>query len=380
MKDNADKQKPQIDTMGGQAVIEGVLMRSPYGYAIALRRLHNNEIITVATPYKPITRRIKILGLPFLRGVVSLFEMLIIGIRALNYSAKEWEESYRIMELREKGKSETISEEQAEKKKGESFSTFMAISVGLIMAIFLVIILPNLMTSYIGRIIPSSAVNKTVEAINNTETSKKYAPSEKSTLVEEHQPLLYNLITGVFRAGIIVLYVFLISRLKDIKRIFEYHGAEHKAVYAYEREGEVSIESVRKYTTRHPRCGTSFLAIVILVSIIIFALIAQGVALIWPRFTMHPFLVKKVILFGLHILFLPLVAGTAYELIKLSGRYYTKFWLFKLLVLPGMLFQKITTREPDDRQLEVAIAALKAALSLREQPHSTDGGVRISND
>ncbi|MCX7766511.1 MAG: DUF1385 domain-containing protein, partial [Candidatus Sumerlaeia bacterium] len=303
----------------------------------------------------------------------------IIGIRALNYSAREWEDSYKIMELRQKGKNETNTEQRNEKKKSENFSTFMALGIGLIMAIFLVIILPNLMTSYIGRIIPSSAGNKIAEVHYNAGTMKKYAPSEKSTLVEEHQPFLYNLITGIFRAGIIVMYVFLISRLKDIKRIFEYHGAEHKAVYAYEREGEVSIESARKYTTRHPRCGTSFLAIVILVSIIIFALIAQGVSVIWPRFTTQPFIIKKTILLGLHIIFLPLVAGTAYELIKLSGRYYTRFWLFKLLVLPGILFQKITTREPDDQQLEVAIAALNSALALKEQTNGTEGGAKISH-
>lgn len=369
MKINGQKNnpQPQIDTMGGQAVIEGVLMRSPYGYVIALRQLHDNKILIKATPYIAITKRIKLLRLPFLRGVATLFEMLIIGIKALNFSARQWEASLRILEKQEKG--EMTEEDTVKKRKtGERFGSFIMLAAGLALAIFIVVILPNLMTSYIGRLAPQSrSVENIMEQSGSVSTPVKFPPSEKSSLIEEQQPFLYNLIAGLLRAGIIVGYVFIISLLKDIRRIFEYHGAEHKTVYAYEREGEVNVASTQKYSTLHPRCGTSFLAIVIIVSIIIFAVIAQGVALLWQGFTVLPFVVKKSILIGLHILFLPLVAGSAYEIIKLSSRYYEKFWGFRLLALPGLLFQKMTTRQPNTEQLEVAIAALKTALSLKAQ-------------
>ena len=366
------EEKQHIDTMGGQAVIEGVLMRSPYGYAIAIRRPHNNEIVVQSRPYIAITRRIKLLGLPFVRGVVTLFEMLIIGIRALNFSAREWEQSMLIMEEEEKQRNEkedakpqkVKKKEKTTKKKNESAGMAFAMALGLAMAILLVVVLPNLLTSLTGRLFHMEpSLEQGVETPVNT-TQHDYAPSEKSALVEEQRPFLYNLVAGCYRALILLGYIVFISLLKDVRRVFEYHGAEHKTVYAYEKEGEVSVENARKYSTLHPRCGTAFLAVVIVVSIVVFALIAWAVASIWPGFTTLPFVVKKAILICLHIVFLPLVAGTAYEVIRISSRYYDKFWGFRIIVLPGILFQKITTRQPDDAQLEVAIASLKAALSL----------------
>jgi len=363
-------EKQKIDTMGGQAVIEGVLMRSPYGYAVAVRKLHNQEIAVKSVPYTPITKRLKILGLPFLRGVVSLFEMLIIGIKSLNISFKEWEDSMRIMEEQKKGESEQKEIKERKRSKGESLSIAGAMALGLILAIFMLVVLPNIMTSLVGKVLPHSTPTEVVR-VDTLEGEEEYAPSEKSALIEEQQPFLYNLIAGFFRACIIVGYIYFISLMKDIRRIFEYHGAEHKTVYAFEEKGEVTVDSARQYGTAHPRCGTSFIAVVILVSIIVFALIAQLVALIWPSFTTLPFVVKKIILIGLHIVFLPLVAGTSYEVIKLASKYYAKSWIFRLFVLPGMLFQKITTKEPDDSQLEVAIASLYAALALKDTKEAT---------
>lgn len=374
--------KPQIDTMGGQAVYEGVLMRSPYGYAIAVRHLHNNEIVVKSVPYTAITKRVPVLGLPFLRGVATLFEMLIIGIKALNYSIREWEKSMLIIDSEKKKNTEEEAQNKnakrqrakvkKEKKKKNSDSTLtvlFAIVLGLVMAIFLGVVIPNLMTSYLGRIIPVSKSTQIVSAPedNSSAQETRYLPSERSLLVEEQQPFLYNLIAGFFRATVLVGYVFAISFLKDIQRIFQYHGAEHKTVHAYERYGDVDVEKAREFGTAHPRCGTAFLAVVILVSIIVFAVIAQVVAVLWPSFTQLPFVLKKAILIGLHIIFLPVVAGSGYEIVKLASKYYDKFWGFRLLVLPGILFQKITTREPDDSQLEVAIASLHSALAINTQ-------------
>ena len=373
--------------MGGQAVIEGVLMRSPHGFAVAIRHPHDGKIVVNSQPYTPLTRRVKFLGLPFLRGVASLFEMMFIGIKALNYSVSEWETSMRIKEGQENQDSIVIEEfknsdhlkenrssgENLKQSGGNSLTVAFTIALGLGLAIFLMVILPNLLTSLVGRIWHEPAPTEATVTYHEGTTETRLAPSERSALVEEQHPFLYNIISGCFRAIILLLYIVAISFIKDVRRVFEYHGAEHKAVYAFEKEGAVSVEAAEKYTTHHPRCGTSFLAVVILVSIVVFALIAQGVAALWPGFTTLPFLLKKLFLIGLHILFLPLVAGSAYEIIKISSKYYDKFWGFRLLVYPGLLFQRITTREPDKSQLEVAVESLKAALDLSRDNNKEKG-------
>ncbi len=395
MEKKKSTETPKIDTMGGQAVVEGVLMRSPYGYAIAVRHPHDKEIIVESRKYTPVTKRIKLLGVPFLRGVVTLFEMLIIGLKSFNFSIKEWEESMTTLEEKEHAEAhaEKIDEtnltekerkkaakkqkkfEKAQKKrkekKGGSASMAMAMVLGMALAIFLIVILPNFLTSLTGRVLPAPpAAEQAATPQPGMETVPEYTPSEKSALVEEQRPFLYNLVAGFFRGAILLGYLIFVSLFEDARRIFQYHGAEHKTVYAYEKEGDANVETAKKYSTLHPRCGTAFIAVVILISIIIFALIAQVVAWLFPGFTTLPFLAKKGILIGLHILFLPLVAGSAYEIIKVSSRYYAKCWVCRLLVFPGILFQKITTKEPDEDQIEVAIASLKAALSLSDTDKS----------
>jgi uncharacterized protein YqhQ len=382
--------------MGGQAVIEGVMMRGPQGYSIAVRKA-SKEIKVKSVAYRPLSKRSRVLALPFLRGTVTLFEMLVIGYKALNFSAGEWEEtsvgqtgkkaikasdtltgspvknpqSATLTENVEKNpRSKTHSPQLSKENKGLSLASLvlmMIVSLGL--AMFLMVALPNLLTSYLGRIdlFGIAPRQQVLVVASDTETSRAYQSSERSALVEEQSPLVYNLIAGVFRASIIFAYVLAISLLKDIRRIFQYHGAEHKTVFAFEKGEDLKVENVRKYSTAHPRCGTTFLAIVIFISIIVFSAIAKMVISVYPPFTTWHFLLKKGILISLHILFMPLVAGSAYEIIKYAGRHQRqRFW--RGLIYPGLLFQRITTREPDDDQLEVAIASLKAALTIGQGP------------
>ncbi len=389
----SSEDKPKIDTMGGQAVIEGVLMRSPLGYAVAVRK-KNGDVKVKKVPYLPITKKLKFLGMPFLRGGVSLFEMLIIGIKALDFSANEWEEEEKKVKDKVSSKDNNasqikseIKEEEKEKPKPEltpqtdplkertisvwSMVLMIAFSFGL--AMFLGVAVPNIITSYLGRI-PAVGAVIGAEAIHQETTDAKFKTSEKSHLVEEKKPFVYNLVAGTIRAIILFAYVLLISMMKDIKRIFQYHGAEHKTVYAFEKEGAATIENSKKYTTLHPRCGTSFLAIVIFVSIIVFALIAWLVNTIYPPFTSLHFAIKKIILIGLHILFAPLVAGVSYEVLKFSSKHQDKKF-FRLLILPGLLFQKITTKEPDESQIEVAIISMNEVLSIA--PEDKEPSIRI---
>lgn len=385
------EEKCKIDTMGGQAVIEGVLMRSPMGYAIAVRK-QNGDIKVKKVPYKPITKKLKWLGLPFMRGAVSLFEMLIIGLKALDFSANELEDDQKEKNAKKNSGEITDDANQTEKQPSSSninqetksvpatqersisiLSMTIMILISFALAMFLGVAVPNLVTSYLGRI---PGIHKIVggDTQQVLQSDGHYAPSEKSHLVEEKKPFVYNLVAGTIRAIILFLYVLLISRMKDVKRIFEYHGAEHKAVFALEKEGEATVENSRKYTTLHPRCGTSFLAIVIFISIIVFAFIAWLVNTIYPPFTSFHFALKKFILISLHILFAPAVAGISYEILKYSAKHQDKKF-FRILIYPGLLFQKITTKEPDDSQLEIAIVSMKEALSI--SPNDDKADLRI---
>lgn len=279
---------------GGQAVIEGVMMRGPGHRAIAVRR-PDESIVINEKPVGSITQKLPFLKLPFIRGVVMLFESLIMGIEALTYSADQ-----------------AMGEESEEKlSRWEMFFT-IAISLGL--AIVMFIVLPTTLVYYVGSGIQDNFIR--------------------------------NIVEGIVRLGVFVGYVYAVSRMKDIQRVFMYHGAEHKVINAYEAGKELTVEEVQKFSTLHPRCGTSFLLIVILIKVVIFSgVTASG-------------------LFGqifFRVLLLPVVAGVAYELLKLSGKYQDK-GLCRILIAPGLWMQKLTTKEPDDAQVEVAIKAFGAVL------------------
>ena len=277
--------KPNI---GGQAVIEGVMMRNANAVATAVREpsgtitVKNEKIISIA-------ERFPILKKPMLRGVVALGESLVVGLKALSYSAQ-------------------MAGDEGETLSDKEIVLTMIFSLCLTIVLFV--------------IIPTAAAKYVHSAIKD--------------------PMLLNLAEGGLRMLIFFHYIYGISRMKDIKRVFQYHGAEHKTIHAYEAGVPLTVENVQKFSTLHPRCGTSFLLIVMIVSILMFAFLG------WPDLWMR--ILSRIIL-------LPVVAGISYEIIRYAGRSENKF--VKFATLPGLWLQNLTTNEPDDEQVEVAIRALE---------------------
>lgn len=288
--------------IGGQAVIEGVMMRAPRSMAIAVRR-PSGEIVVKKDQVVPLSERFPVIKLPIVRGAVALFSSLVIGITALNFSANE----------------AMVEEEKADQAKEISswaMAGTMAVAFGF--GILLFFILPLYLTRLLTPVIGDSNI-------------------------------VFNLVDGVIRVAVFILYIIAISRMDDIQRVFQYHGAEHKSIFAFEAGDELTVENVRKYSCLHPRCGTSFLLIVMLVSIVIFSLIPK----LWP------FYLKA----GSRIVLLPIIAGVSYELLKWSAKH-DQLPLVKFLISPGLALQRLTTREPDDSQLEVAIRSMEEALEV----------------
>lgn len=297
--------------VGGQALIEGVMMRSPGAYGVAVRR-PDGSISFLRGKVASLAARYPILKLPVLRGVAVLFQSLALGIRALNFSAAE-----AIAEPgKEPGKdAETLA--PPPEKSGWAIAASM--SVGLAVGAGVFLLLPLWLTQF----------------------------AERTLFAGQLSNLAFNLIDGALRALFFLGYIFAISRLKDIHRVFQYHGAEHKVVFNYERRLPLTVENARAQSRLHPRCGTSFLLFVLLVSILVFAFIPKTA----------PLLVK----FGGRLLLVPAIAGLSYEVLRFTAKHRAAP-LFSLLVAPGLALQRITTQEPTDDMLEVAIAALECAL------------------
>lgn len=275
--------------VGGQAVIEGVMMRGPKLVATAVRE-PSGEITVKVDPVSSLGERYPILKKPMLRGVVALGESLVLGLKSLSYSAQ-------------------MAGEEDEQLSDKELAMTMLFSLGLAVLLFV--------------IIPTAAA--------------KYLHAAAT------DPVILNLLEGGLRLAIFMIYIYGISRLKDIKRVFQYHGAEHKAIHAYEAGVELTVENVQKFSTLHPRCGTAFLLIVMVVSIIMFAFLG------WPDLWLR--ILSRVIL-------LPVVAGISYEIIRYAGR--TTNPIMHMAILPGLWLQKITTNQPDDSMVEVAIRSLEA--------------------
>jgi len=293
-------------TIGGQAVMEGVMMKAPKSMAIAVRR-SDGSIVVTKQPVTTVKDKYPILKLAILRGIVTFAETMVMGVKSLMTSAELFgdDEEYK------PSKFEIFLAEKLGKKV-EDVVINSALVLAVVFAIGLFILLPALLTGFIRPWIGS-----TVAA---------------------------NFIEGIIRLCIFLIYIGLVSRMKDIRRVFEYHGAEHKTIHCYEHDEELTVENARKYSTLHPRCGTAFLLIVMVISIIIFSF--MGWQNIFIRILTR-------------ILLLPLVAGLSYEVTRFAGRSDSKF--IKVVMYPGMMLQKLTTREPDDQQLEVAIRAFLEA-------------------
>jgi len=309
MAANPTPSSPEAELLvGGQALIEGVMMRAPGAWGVAVRR-PDGSIAIERGKVASIAKRYPFLKLPILRGVTVLFQSLAIGIRALNFSA------LKAVEEPVAAGSEPGAKTQPEISNA-AIAGSMAMGLGLGVVVFL--LLPLWLTQLSERFL--------------------FGPLPS---------LVFNLVDGLLRGLFFIGYIFAISRFKDIHRVFMYHGAEHKVVWNHEAKLPLTVENARVQTRLHPRCGTSFLLFVLLVSILLFAFIPKTA----------PFLVK----FGGRLLLVPVIAGLSYEVLRLTAKKRAAP-LFALLVWPGLMLQKITTQEPTDDMLEVAIVALEEAL------------------
>ena len=297
LDEKADRNVDMV--IGGQAVIEGVMMRSITGYTVAVRQA-NGEIAFKRDRIEPLSKKYPFLKIPVLRGSVVLIQSLILGIRALNFSAAASSEN---------------EEGEQELSNGAILTSMLT---ALVMGVGLFILAPLGLTNLI-----------------------------RHYLLPEMSNFSYNVIDGVFRALFFFAYIVSISFMDEIKRVFQYHGAEHKTVYTFEAHEALEVENAKSKSTLHPRCGTSFLLFVMAISIVVFSLIPSTA----------PFVVK----FGARVVLLPLIAGLAYEVIRFSARHLDNP-ICRVLITPGLWLQRITTNEPDEKQLEIAIVALKEAL------------------
>jgi uncharacterized protein YqhQ len=292
MADQEDKKHLHV---GGQAVIEGVMMRSPTRLATAVRNAEG-DIIVRAEPFVSLTKQHRPLNIPVIRGAVVLIETFVIAVKALSFSAEQ-----------------AMAEEKRAEKKGDSkFHMAITVVAALVVGFGLFFYLPLKLTELIGL----------------------------------ESGVIFNLVDGLIRLVFIFLYIFFITRWREMQRIFEYHGAEHKTIYAFEEGGTVSPETAMRYSRLHPRCSTSFLLIVVIVSMLLFIVLGrpEGVADRLIRFS-----------------FIPLIAGVSYEVLKVSARPSVQRHL-GFVFWPGLLLQRLTTREPSPDQVEVAITALNASL------------------
>jgi len=306
--------------VGGQAVIDGVMMRSKNRVATAVR-IPSGEILVKNEDYISLSRRHKILGIPVLRGIIAFFEMLVIGIRTLNFSADIAVKEIEKQEAIEKGK-EYIPEEKKSNAVTLALTAVLALALGILIFFFT----PLAISSFFGI---------------------------------EKDAVIFNLLAGAIRVILFLAYIWLISLFSEFKKVFQYHGAEHKSIYAYENGDELTPETVSKYTTLHPRCGTSFILIVALFAIFVYSIsdTIYAVAAGHPPSLLTRFLI--------HFSLLPVVAGSSYELLKISGKTRENA-LTKILIKPGLWLQKITTLEPSQEQMEVAIVALETAEGIVE--------------
>lgn len=312
--------------VGGQAVLEGVMMRSPHAWGIAVRK-PTGEIVTHSEPLERPSERHKWMGWPVVRGVMTLGHAMTLGFRALKFSANA-----ALEELNDEPGSNADSHGHGQPVKKFEITGWMA---GLNMAFSIAFFI----------------------------FMYKYLPLVAATQLKKVNPvfgqqIMFNLVDGLIRMGLFLLFVWGVSLWKDIRRVYEYHGAEHKTVFAFENGDPLETGAVQKYSTYHPRCGTSFLMTVMIISMLVY--MAIPVQTFWARF-------------GIRIALLPVIAGVSYEIIRFAAKRFSAKRggsLFALITAPGLWLQRITTQPPDDREVECAIVALDEAMKLEK----THGG------
>jgi uncharacterized protein YqhQ len=291
--------------VGGQAVLEGVMMRSPHAWGIAVRK-ENGEIVTHCEDLERPSEKSPWKGWPFIRGLMTLGQAMVLGFKALKYSANI-----------------ALDEAQPDKEKHEKVEIsgwLAAVNVAFSVGFFI----------FMYKFLPFVA----------TRGLHRWYPQTGNTVV-------FALIEGMIRLAIFLGFIYLTSRFADIRRVYQYHGAEHKTVFAFENHDPLTSANVQRYSTFHPRCGTSFLMTIMLISIGVYALVP-----------VHTFLAG----FAMRIILLPFIAGASYEVIRFAAK--RRSSLFALMTLPGLWLQRITTKAPDDSQVECAIVALDKAMEL----------------
>lgn len=312
--------------IGGQALIEGIMMRGPKLDAIVTRGAEGLQVEITPRKIRP---KNSILAWPLIRGAVNFFDSQVTGVKALMRSADLSPEESQDAP----SKLDRWLEKKLGDKRFQSYLVGTAVALGLGMSILLFFFLPNLISSIFDGWIESN--------------------------------LLRNLIEGTVRITIFLIYMLAVSRMAEMKRVFAYHGAEHKTIRCYEAELPLTVENVRMQTRMHPRCGTSFLFVVLILSILVFSVASSLLLTIVPELeTMRGNIGYTLIMLAFKLLLLPLVVSVSYEINRLVGRYDN--WLTRLLTAPGMWFQNFTTNEPDDGMIEVAITALQAVLPENE--------------
>lgn len=330
MENDKKNTKVHKTSIGGQAVMEGVMMRGPKKVATAVRKSDGEIIIDEQELGK--VRTGKFVKLPIVRGCVNFIDSMILGVKSLMFSAQffDLDEEGNPTE-QEPSKFEAWLEKKLDSEKAMNVVIYISVVFSLILSVGMFILLPAFLTGLVKDIVSSQT--------------------------------LLTLTEGIIRILIFVIYLFLVSQMKDIKRVFMYHGAEHKSIFCYEKGLELNVENVRKQSRLHPRCGTSFLLIVMIISILVYSIIPWDkekfamIPLIGQYLSVLPWVVTRLFL---RLLLLPIVAGISYEIIKFAGRHDGVFT--RVISKPGMWFQLITTNEPDDSQIEVAIASLKAVI------------------
>lgn len=300
-------------SIGGQAVLDGVMMKGPDRLAVTIRRSDGRLHIRTT----PLKKSNKLRKIPILRGVFVFFDSLVTGMSTIMYSADVIADADD--EEEEKGKFELWMEEKFGEKAVWNFFMYAAVAIAIVISVGVFILLPTVAVNLLGFV------------------------------TDNH--IVLNLAEGIFRMLLFVLYIWAISRMEDIKVTFQYHGAEHKTIHCFEKGLELTPENARQFYTLHPRCGTSFLMFVMVISLILFSLLG------WPNLAVR--LLSRILL-------IPVVAGLSYELLRWAGR--SDSWLVRILSVPGLCLQKITTNEPTDEQLEVAIASMKAVLVDEDAP------------
>ncbi len=315
---------PKGPAIGGQAVMEGVMMRSPDNVAIAVRR-ENGDIVVKCDPNVPISKKHKWMGYPFIRGIVNFCLMLSVGMKTLTASTQM---------LGIADEEPTKFEKWLSKKLGKGIDKIV-MGTAIVLAVFLSVLLFFMLPEFVAKLL------KSVISSN----------------------VLVNLLSGIVRILILIGYIMFCAKVPDVRRTFQYHGAEHKTVYCHEHEKPLTPENARVYTTLHPRCGTSFLLIVFVLSIILFTLLGyQGDSFILRLLS--------------RLALLPIVAGVSYELLQYLARHENAF--IRAVRWPGMQLQRLTTKQPDDGMLEVAIASMNAAIDgLPQGEHTSEGWVIV---